>query len=251
MIRRPILNRPATCVAVVIILLCLHTWSAACSMAGCLNNGDEMRPTFAILVTHEDKPLAGANFHIVAKGVERFSGVTDETGIVHIKKLAPGLYWLIGDLLGTGVVYTCFHVSASPSRKAKIRLTYTWGDEAPATSRIAGRLVDSQPGKGGTPIWNLVHRVEVPIVGARLQDPITHAVYLASSDPEGRFSLAGLPSGTYVLHLEGGEAGDRTYDATDQLINLVPSATRNWLVFKRSDGGGGSCGGTELDLQSD
>jgi hypothetical protein len=95
--------------------------------------------------------------------------------------------------------------------------------------------------------------MEVPIVGAglRLQDPITHAIYLASSGQDGRFSFEGIPSGTYVLHIEGGAAGDRGYDATDQLINLDASASRNWLVFKRSEGGGGSCGATELDLQSD
>jgi hypothetical protein len=28
-----------------------------CSAAGCANSGDEVRPTFTILVTHADKPL--------------------------------------------------------------------------------------------------------------------------------------------------------------------------------------------------
>jgi hypothetical protein len=223
-----------------------------CSMAGCMNNGDEMRPTFTIVVTHDDKPLAGVSFHVVAKGADQFSGLTDEKGIIHVPKLQPGLYWLNGDLLGTGVAYTCFHVGEKPSRRAKAKLSYTWGDEAPGTSRIAGRLVDSQPGKGGTPIWNLVHRTEVPIVGAglRLQDPITHAIYLASSDEDGRFSFEGVASGTYVLHIEGGAAGDRSYDETDQLIRLDDIAIRSSLVLKRRDAGGGSCGGTELDLQS-
>jgi len=239
--------------SIAILTLVCSSAAFGCSMAGCMNNGDEMRPTFTIVVTHDNKPLAGVGFHIVAKGADQFSGLTDEKGIIHVPKLPPGLYWLNGDLLGTGVVYTCFHVGEKPSRKAKARLSYTWGDEAPGTSRIAGRLVDSQPGKGGTPIWNLVHRTEVPIVGAglRLQDPITHAIYLASSDQDGRFSIEGVASGTYVLHIEGGEAGDRSYDATDQLVRLDERATRYFLVFKRRDGGGGSCGGTELDLQKD
>jgi hypothetical protein len=238
--------------SIAILPLVCASAALGCSMAGCLNNGDEMRPTFTILVTHGDKPLAGVGFHVIAKGAEQFSGVTDEKGIIQIPKLLPGLYWLNGDLLGTGVVYTCFQVGEKPSRRAKTKLTYSWGDEATGTSRIAGRLVDSQPGKGGTPIWNLVHRADVPIVGAelRLQDPIMHAIYQASSDQGGRFSFEGVPSGTYVLHIEGGAAGDRNYDATDQLIRLDDSATRNFLVFKRRDGGGGSCGGTELDLES-
>jgi len=239
--------------SIAILLLVYSSAALGCSMAGCTNDGDEMRPTFTIVGRHDDKPLAGVSFHVVAKGSDQFSGLTDEKGIIQVPKLSPGLYWLNGDLLGTGVVYTCFHVGEKPSRRAKARLNYTWGDEAPGTSKIAGRLVESQPGKGGTPIWNLVHRTEVPIAGAslRLQDPITHAVYLASSDQDGRFSFEGMASGTYVLHIEAGAAGDRSYDATDQLVRLDDTATRSFLVFKRRDGGGGSCGGTDLDLQNE
>lgn len=224
---------------------------AACSMAGCTNNGQETRPTFTITVTHRDRPLSGVNFHITAMGAEQFSGVTEENGTVRIEGLAPGDYWLAGDMLGTGVVYTCFHVASRPSRKAKRKLSYTWGDEAPATAKIAGILFDVHPGKGGTPLWNLIHPVDVPIVGAdlKLQDPITHAVYLSSTNPEGKFSFDGTPFGTYVLHIESGAAGNRAYDVTDQLITFDASATRNWLVFKRRDPSGGSCGGAELELQ--
>jgi hypothetical protein len=44
---------------------------------------------------------------------------------------------------------------------------------------MAGRLVDSQPGHGDSPIMNLVHRVDVPIAHAKLklQNPVTAAVY--------------------------------------------------------------------------
>jgi hypothetical protein len=239
--------------SIAILSLVYSSTALGCSMASCTNNGDEMRPTFTIVVTHEDKPLAGVSFRVVSNGADQFSGLTDEKGIIHVPKLQPGLYWLNGDLLGTGVVYTCFHVGEKPSRRAKAKLSYTWGDEAPGTNRIAGRLVDIQAGRGGTPIWNLVHRIEVPIVGAslKLQDPITHAVYLASSDREGRFSFESVSSGTYVLHIEGGAAGDRSYDATDQLIRLDDTAARSFLMLKRRDPGGGSCGGTELDLQND
>jgi len=238
--------------SIAILQLVYSSAALGCSMAGCTNNGEEMRPTFTIVVTHDDKPLSGVTFHVTAKGTDQFSGSTDEKGIIRVSKLPPGLYWLNGDLLGTGVVYTCFHVAERPSRRAKFKLSYTWGDEAPGTSRIAGSLVDSQPGKGGAPIWNLVHRMDVPIVGASLslRDPITHAIYLASSDQDGRFSFEGVASGTYVLHIDGGAAGDRIYDATDQLIRLDNTSTRSFLLFKRREGGGGSCGGTELDLQN-
>src|ERR1700757_1627885 len=130
----PMLNRAIVCLAVMTALLSFDLQCTACSMAGCLNDGDEMRPTFTIWVTHGDKPLAGVAFDIVSKGAKQFSGTTDENGIVRIQTLTPGLYWLSGDFLGTGVVYTCFHVNGKPSKKAKKQLTYTWSDDAPATS---------------------------------------------------------------------------------------------------------------------
>lgn len=234
--------------SIVLIPLFYVPVALSCSMAGCLNNGDEMRPTFAIRVTHNDRPLAGVDFHITAKGVEQFSGVTDETGTVHVQNLTPGLYWLKGDILGTGVVETCFHVSTKPPKKAKAKLTYSWGDEAPATSRIAGRLVVSQPAKGGTPIWNLTHRVDVPLAGAglKLHDPVSHAVYATASDKDGHFSFEALPSGTYVLHIEGGNADEFTYDPADSIIKLANGVNRAELLFK---GGPSGCGGNELALQ--
>jgi hypothetical protein len=211
-----------------------------------------VRSSFAIFVTHDDKPLPGVAVRVVRAGVERFSGLTEANGRVDVGRLEPGDYWLNADFLGTGVAYTCFHINKEPSRAAKAKLRFTWGDEAPATSRIAGRLVESQPGKGGTPLWNLVHRTDVPIVGAslKLQDPLTSAVYLTSSDQDGKFSFEALPNGTYVLHIEGGAAGDEAYDGTDEVVSVRTAATRNWLLFKRRDPGGGSCGGTELELQN-
>lgn len=232
----------------IVALSLLYTSAAvACSAVGCSNDGEEVRSTFAILVTHRDRPLPGATVHIVAKGAERFSGITDESGTVHVEKLAPGLYWLNSDFLGTGVAYTCFHVSGKPSRKAKKQLTYTWGDDAMAANRIAGRLVDSQPAKGGTPIWNLTHRVDVPVAGAALtlRDPLTHALYSTISDQEGRFLFEGLPNGTYVLRIEGASAGEHTYDPSNSVVELNNTARRSQLLFKVGPSG---CGGNELAL---
>lgn len=241
------LNQSVVWLAVMTALLSFDYRCAACSAAGCLNDGDEMRPTFTILVTHAGKPLAGATFDIVSKGVKQFSGATGEDGVVRIQILTPGLYWLSGDFLGTGVAYTCFHVSEKPSRKARERLTYTWGDEALATTRIAGKLLDSQPARGGTPIWNLTHRVDVPIAGAALtlRDPITHALYSTTSDHDGHFFFEGLPEGTYVLHVEGASTGDHAYDPTDSVIELNNTAKRTELLFK---GGPSGCGGDGLAL---
>jgi hypothetical protein len=221
-------------------------------MAGCLNGGRETRKNLTVAITHDGKPLAGVNIHFVSEGVERFAGATDADGIVRLASLEPGEYWINAEFLGTGAAYDCFHINNRSSLRAKRKLTYTWGDDPPATNRVAGRLIDSQPGKGGTPLWNLIHRVDVPISGARLKlhDSTTGAVYNSASDHDGVFAFEAIPDGTYVLHIEGGAAGDRTYDATDAVVKLSSGANRNWLLFRRQEAGGGSCGGTELKLQA-
>ncbi|MBV9144598.1 MAG: carboxypeptidase regulatory-like domain-containing protein, partial [Acidobacteria bacterium] len=75
---------------------------------------------------------------------------------------------------------------------------------------------------------------------------LTGTAYHSSSDAAGSFSFDDVPSGTYVLHIEGGSAGERGYDATDLLLKVSPKAPRQSLLLTRRDGG--TCGGTELDL---
>ncbi len=226
--------------------------SNACSAASCLDRGVEMRRDFAVKVTHDGRPLPGVTVQVTSDGSERFSGLTLTDGTVRVTGLPPGDYWLNAEFLGIGAGYQCFHVSDRPSGKSKRKLTYDWGDEPPATRRIAGRLIDDQPGKGGTPLWNLVHRVNVPIRGAalKLQNPLTGATYNMDSDSDGAFAFDGIPEGTYVLHIAGGGTESREYDPTDLLIELSPSASRNTLLLTRREAGGGSCGGTSLDLQN-
>jgi hypothetical protein len=222
----------------------------ACSMAGCLDHGVETRGNFVVAVSHAGKPLTGVAVQISGKG-KQFTLLTSPEGEVSITDLPPGDYWLDAQLLGISAAYQCFHVADRPTRKAKGKLTYEWGDDAPATQRVAGRLIDSQNSKAGSPLWNLLHRTDVPIVGAdlKLQDPTSGAIYATTSGSHGDFAFEAIPAGVYVLHIEGGSAGDRGYDATDQLIELNPQASRNTLLLTRREISGGSCGGTSLELQ--
>jgi len=221
----------------------------ACSLAGCLDHGVEMRRNFVVKINHAGKALRGVAVQVSGNG-KQFTLFTTLEGEVRIDDLPAGDYWLDAQLLGVSSAYQCFHVSDRPTRKAKRKLTYSWGDLAPAVRQIAGRLIDSQPGTGGTPLWNLVHRKDVPIVRAslKLQNPTNGAVYSTSSRDDGSFSFDAPQAGTYVLHIEGGRAGDRGYDATDQLVALAPQASRNMLLLRRREAGGGSCGGTYLEL---
>jgi hypothetical protein len=165
-------------------------------------------------------------------------------------KLSPGDYWLRADLLGINAGYQCFHVAAKGSLRAKRSLRYTWGDEALATRAVTGKLVDSQPGTGGHPLWNITHRVSVPIVGAHvdLRSPVTGEDFQTKSNQEGAFRFDHIPQGTYVLHVERGNIG-RVFDPTDLLLAVNPRATRDQLVLIRTEPSGGSCGGTSLELQ--
>ena len=121
-------------------------------------------------------------------------------------------------------------------------------------SQIAGSLINSQPGQGGTPLWNQLHRVDTPINEARLklQDPLTSAAYSTLSDGDGHFSFGAIPNGIYVLHIESGTApGGRDFESSDHLIRLsdTDTAKGDMLLLSHRDAGAGSCGGTHLELQ--
>ena len=242
------------------LVLCLlsvfATPASACSLEGCRNRGIELRSDFALKIRHADKPLPGVAVEITGpqgtSGAKKFTVTTGTDGIARISNLAPGDYWLDAEYLDIGAAYHCFHVKEKPSRKAKRNLAYDWGDTAFGTRRIAGKLVDSQPGKGGTPIWNLTHRGDVPISAARLalQNATSGAVYHTTSDANGAFAFGGIPSGTYVLHIDAGKVEpDRDYEASDHLIKLASAARGGSLLLKRREASGGSCGGTSLELQ--
>ena len=232
------------------LLLLVPVPTSACSLVACLGQGIELQRDFAVLVKHEGKPLQGVSISVTDNAATvRFSGVTASNGKVRVAGLPPGDYWFRADLLGVNAAYHCFHIAERASRRAKQRMTYEWGDLAPAFSRIAGTLIDSQPGTGDTPLWNVVHRVNVPVREARLElrNPLTGAVFSTVSDQNGAFAVNGVPAATYVLHIEGGKSG-RDYDATDLLINLSPRATKDMIVLTRREAAGGSCGGTSLEL---
>lgn len=239
-----------------IALLAFPVSSAACSLISCNDKGLEVRRDFVVKVTHGGKPLPGVNVqvtrHATERGNELFSGKTAADGTVRIANLQPGEFWLSSELLGITAGTECFHVGLAPSRKAKKTVTYEWGDLAPATLQIAGKLVDSEPAHGDNPIWNLVHRVDVPISEAKLklQNPLTGAAYTSLTDLDGRFSFGPIPNGIYVVHIDGETVpSGRAYDAADLLVRLSGTAKASRLLLKHREPGGGSCGGTSLEVQ--
>jgi hypothetical protein len=114
-------------------------------MVGCASNGYEMRHDFVVRIKHDGKTLQGVSVRVTSN-VEnvtkvQFSGLTAVDGTVHVTNLPVGNYWLSAALLGIAAAYECLHVAARTSIKAKRTLTFDWGDMAPATRRIAGKLI--------------------------------------------------------------------------------------------------------------
>ena len=139
-------------------------------------------------------------------------------------------------MLGISAAYHCFHVSPEPSRRAKRSAAYEWGYGAPVVRRLSGELVDTEPGSGGSPLWNLSHEVDVPISGAalRLTNARTRQLFSTTSDDRGEFAFGQLSEGTYVLHSEGGKTG-RPYEPTDLLLKLSSGAKTGRVILKRNN----------------
>lgn len=227
-----------------LLLLLLTPPAQACSLVPCINSGIEVRRDFSVLVKHDGKPLKGVKVEIKTNlGSIISTGTTDSAGRATVTNLSPGEYWLSADLLGIGAAYHCFHVAQQPTAKAKRVMKYDWGDLAPAMRRVAGSVIDTQPGTGGTLLWNLSHPVKVPVQSAalRLQNAITGEVFTATSDERGDFEFGSIPNGTYVLHIEGGTG--RTYDPTDVLMKVRADVARGAVVLSRQETG---CGGVSL-----
>ena len=228
--------------------------ASACSEAACVGGGGEMQPNFTVKMSHDGTPLAGAVVDVVTqpRNEKLFSGVTGQDGRVSVTNLPAGEFWLNAEYLGVSAANQCFHVEKRPSHGAKKRVSFEWGDYALGMHDVAGRLIDSQPSKGGTPLWNVTHRVEVPIRGSaiKLTNALTGAVCSADSDDKGEFTFPTVPKGTYVLHVDGGTAqSGREYDASNFVIKIRAKAQNETLLLTNREPSGGSCGGMSVELR--
>jgi hypothetical protein len=85
-------------------------------------------------------------------------------------------------------------------------------------------------------LWNAIHRVAVPISGAklRLENAITNQTFNTTSDALGRFDFGSVQDGTYVLRIKGGETG-RSYDPTEIVLKVRRRASAGTLEFTRTE----------------
>jgi hypothetical protein len=221
----------------------------ACSAAGCLNNGIEVRPDFVVRITHQDKPLSGVTVEIIGNGTKNELG-SGADGRVYVSKLSSGDYWLSAEFLGISAAYTCFHVSPHASRKARKTLKFEWGDMPIGTRQIAGRLQVTQLGKGGTLIWNVTHKIDAPISNAKLtlKSPSNDAEYSTVSDSDGHFAFREIPNGVYVLQIEAGATSGGDVFGPDSILLRLGAAAKLDTLVMTPNVGGGSCGGWSVAL---
>jgi hypothetical protein len=210
----------------------------ACSMAGCLNQGIEMRSSFTVRVSHNGKPLPGVTVTVRAVMDPKteskdespkllITAKTDARGELHTVNLPPGNYWINASLLGFDAGDTCFHVNRRPQRP-KGSFEFTWGDDAIQTLAVAGSLSATKPGPGKSPIERITHSVRGPVASApmTLTNALTQQRYTAATSSDGGFVFADVPEGAYVLSI-----GDNRSDFAERslMLQVVTSAHRDHL----------------------
>lgn len=215
-----------------------------CSVIGCIDHGPEFARNFVLRVRHQGKPLGGVRVDIT--GRLNTGQLTGPDGQARFTNLPAGDYWLRTDLLGISAGEQCFHVSDTRNRRAKHAIDYTWGDEPYATRQVSGVILDSQPGTGGNAIWNVTHRVRVPMVNVKLSltNPVSRQALYDRSRADGSFSFDQVPEGVYVLHIERGNVG-REFSAANLLIRISMRSPREKLVLLRAETG---CGGETVEF---
>ncbi len=211
----------------------------ACSITEiCPHHGFEAAKKFTVTVRHAGKPLQGVLVKVIPdhEGLE-ISGTTEAPGMIQFENLRPGKYHLSVSMLGINTVYQCFHISKwTTGLNAKHTLTYNWGDDAPETRQIAGKMESHR----FVAQANVKHTDIAPVAGIHLTltDPVTGARFETTSSPEGSFRFGGIGEGVYILHSDGDERLRYYPDA--MLIRLNPTAARTELVLELG-GGGGDC----------
>ena len=216
-------------------------------------------PDLTVVVTHRKQPIAGIEVEVMrtvevepaqseAKGQPVFSGTTDEHGIVRIRGLLPGKYWLTASHREFEAGKEWIEVVRVPNAKAKRRFEFEWGDSVYETRRVAGTLTGLVPADTGNKLMDIVHPNEVvyPGVSITLRGAFSKEEYRTVSDSTGFFRIDPVPDGIYILTISGGmKSIGGTADTTAMVIDLTQSANRDALPLRLRDSG---CYRTEFQL---
>jgi hypothetical protein len=220
---------------------------------GCSLRSLELRqvsPDLTVLITHREKAIAGITVQVVPeRSVEPvFTGATDERGIVLIKALPVGRYYLTASHDDVDAGKEWIEVVAVPDAKTKKRFNFQWADWSYQTRRIAGTLTGLVPGNTGNKLMDIVHpqRTVYPGVAVTLSSAFSDAEYRTVSDSTGSFIIGPAPDGIYILTIAGGmKSVSGTAETTAKVIDLTHNAPRDALPLQLRDTG---CYRVEFEL---
>ncbi len=211
----------------------------ACSISeDCPHHGFAAAKNFTVTVHHAGKPLPGVLVTVIPEGDVDMAATTEAAGSVLFENLRPGNYHLSVSMLGITSVYQCFHVAKrSTALTAKRNMTVNWGDRAPETRQISGKLTS--------------RRFIFDANGPHLDPPYVFGIHLTltnaltgmqtetTTTSEGLITFSDIAEGVYVIHSDGDKG--RRYEPGDLLIRLNRAAARTDLVLELT--GPGSCSG--------
>lgn len=166
-----------------------------------------VRPDFSVVVSHRDKPLTGVEVSVTPNpGASPFLTVsTDENGIVEVRDLPAGEYWLAASFRNIEAGRELIEVSPD-TKKPRKQFDFHWADDSYEMRMVSGRLTGLVKGGAGHPLQDLIHPREVahPGVAIALRNAFSDEEYRVVSDSEGAFVVSPLPPGTYILTIGGG-----------------------------------------------
>jgi len=221
---------------------------------GCSLRSKELQQAsrdFRVTVTHKGKPIAGIQVQITPQGTTNEAALTeftDEQGVVLVRGLAAGRYFLTASHLDFDAGNEWIEVATVRHPKAKKSFAFQWEDGSLETRRVAGTLSSLAPGKTGNKIMDLVHPNEIvhPGVGVTLQGAFSDEKYSTVSDSSGFFTIEPVPSGIYVLTIAGGAPSIYGVgEETRRVVDVVPASRISLLRFQLQ----GGCVGAAYDLK--
>jgi hypothetical protein len=219
---------------VVTILFLVSTSAFACSF---VYNGPypEVSRNLTIVVRFEGKPLAGASVKLWLPSTESSKSLSMSTaadGTARFTDLTPGKYNIFVrhlDIFASSADGVQGYIEVLPhgTAQAKANLEYRWGEMPIEVRQIAGTMTTSESGANVVrQIWKAFgFSFAVDEAQIELQHATNGSVFKTKSDASGKFVIAGVPSGTYRLHLSGGRYGGSGH----WVVRVTPAAANGSL----------------------
>jgi hypothetical protein len=210
---------------------------------------------FDVLITHQDKPIAGIRVQVVAQGTSTLpviEALTNNLGVVHIVGLARGEYYLTASHLEFEAGKEWIEVvdAAAVDAKTVTRFDFQWADGSYEISHVAGILTGLVPGNTGSKLKDILNPVSVvyPGVEIKLKNAFSDEAYRVVSDSSGTFVFSPVKAGIYLLTIAGGEHSvTGIASETNLMLDVSPSSKRELLRLKLQDTG---CYNTEFTLDT-